>query len=183
MDRVERCLRALGGRARFQDLLERIRAEEDNPDLSYQTVYIAIQLENQRLDQLGERTRFVTSREDEERGWVRLREESEFPKDSPARNLEAGIRESNERVSDDIRRWLAQMDWRTFETTFLIKVLEALGFQDVQPTQATRDGGVDARVTYKRGIIEAKAIVSAKRWKAATVPVDEVRNFAGLGRG
>jgi hypothetical protein len=30
----------------------------------------------------------------------------------------------------------------------LIKVLEALGFQDVQPTQATRDGGVDARVTY-----------------------------------
>ena len=136
MDRVERCLRALGGRARFQDLLERIRAEEDNPDLSYQTVYIAIQLENQRLDQLGERTRFVTSREDEERGWVRLREESEFPKDSPARNLEAGIREANERVSDDIRRWLAQMDWRTFETTFLIKVLEALGFQDVQPTQA-----------------------------------------------
>jgi restriction endonuclease Mrr len=72
-----------------------------------------------------------------------LLNESEFPKDSPARTLEVGIREANERVSDDIRKWLEQMDWRTFETTFLIKVLEALGFQDVQPTQATRDGGVD----------------------------------------
>lgn len=117
VDRVERCLRAMGGRARFQDLLEKIRAQEGNPDLSYQTVYIAIQLENQRLDQLGERTRFVTSREDEERGWVRLREESEFPKNSQAWALEAGIREANERVSDDIRKWLEQIDWRTFETT------------------------------------------------------------------
>jgi restriction endonuclease Mrr len=94
--------------------------------------------------------------------------------------LEVRIREANERVSDDIRKWLEQIDWRTFEITFLIKVLEALGFKDVQPTQATRDGGVDARVTYKRGIIEARAIVSAKRWKAATVPVDEVRNLRGL---
>ncbi|HUD99646.1 MAG TPA: hypothetical protein VMR62_08730 [Bryobacteraceae bacterium] len=110
-------MRAMGGRARFQDLLEKIRAQEGNPDLSYQTVYIAIQLENQRLDQLGERTRFVTSREDEERGWVRLREESEFPKNSQAWALEAGIREANERVSDDIRKWLEQIDWRTFETT------------------------------------------------------------------
>jgi hypothetical protein len=119
VDRVDRRLRAMGGKARFQELLEKIRAEEGNPDLSYQTVYIAIQLENQRLDQLGERTRFVTSREGEDRGLVRLREESEFQKDSPAWNLEVRIREANERVSDDIRKWPEQMDWRTFETTFL----------------------------------------------------------------
>jgi hypothetical protein len=43
-------------------LLEKIRAEEHKPYLSYQTVYIAIQLENQRLGQLGERTRLVASR-------------------------------------------------------------------------------------------------------------------------
>jgi hypothetical protein len=38
-------LRAMGGRARLQELLEKIRAEDGIPDLSYQTVYIAIQLE------------------------------------------------------------------------------------------------------------------------------------------
>lgn len=180
VDRIERRLLAIGGRARLQQLLEDIRAEERNPDLSYQTVYIAIQLENQRLDQLGERTRFITSREGERRGWIRLREESEFPQGSAARDLDARIREENERVGDDIRAWLERMDWRTFESTFLTRVLEALGFQEVTITQPTRDGGADARVTYRRGIVEARAIVSAKRWRVGTVPVDEVRNLRGL---
>src|SRR5271165_5754456 len=31
-----------------------------------------------------------------------------------------------------------------------------------------------------RGIVEARAIVSAKRWTTRTVPVDEVRNLRGL---
>ena len=180
VDRIQRLLRALGGRTRLQPLLEAVRAEEGNPDLPYQSVYIAIQLENQRLDELGERTRFVTSREGESRGWVRLRDESDFAKGSAAHDLEASIQEKNERVGDDIRAWLQRMDWRTFESTFLTRVLEALGFQDVQITQATRDGGVDARVTYCRGIVEARAIISAKRWTTRTVPVDEVRMLRGL---
>jgi len=72
------------------------------------------------------------------------------------------------------------MNWRTFESTFLTRVLEALGFQDVRITQATRDGGADARVTYRRGIVEALAIVSAKRWTTRTVGVEEVRTLRGL---
>ena len=46
VDRIKRHLRERGGRARLQDLLEDIRAEDPNPDLSYQSVYIAIQSEN-----------------------------------------------------------------------------------------------------------------------------------------
>lgn len=180
IDRIERLLRSLGGRARLQQLLEAVRAEEGNPDLPYQSVYIAIQLENQKRDELGERTLIVTSREGESRGWVRLLEEGDFAKGSSAHDLAALVLEGNERVGDDIRAWLQRMDWRTFESTFLTKVLDALGFQDVQITQATRDGGVDARVTYRRGIVEARAIVSAKRWTAKTVPVDEVRMLRGL---
>jgi hypothetical protein len=180
VDRIARLLRSLGGRTRLQQLLEAVREEERNPDLPYQSVYIAIQLENQKLDELGERTRFVTSREGESRGWVRLREKSDFASGTAAHDLETSIQERNERVGDDIRSWLQRMDWRTFESTFLTRVLEALGFQDVQITQATRDGGVDARVTYRRGIIEARAIVSAKRWTAKTVPVEEVRMLRGL---
>ena len=178
VDRIERCLRALGGRARLQQLLEEIRDEEGKPDVSYQSVYIAIQLENQRLDELGERTRFITSRDGEERGWIRLREKSDLA--PAARDLEEQIKDKNESVGGDIRTWLQGMDWRTFESTFLTRVLEALGFQDVRITQATRDGGTDARVTYRRGIVEALAIVSAKRWTTTTVGVEEVRMLRGL---
>jgi len=180
VDRIARRLRALGGRARVQDLLGDIRNEEHNADLAYQSVYMAIQLENQRLDELGERTLFITSREGESRGWVRLREASDFAQDSDERDLENQIQEKNERVDDKIKDWLQRMDWRWFESTFLTRVLEALGFQDVRITQATRDGGVDARVTYRRGVVEARAIVSAKRWKVRTVPVEEVRMLRGV---
>ncbi|MGA2740210.1 MAG: restriction endonuclease [Bryobacteraceae bacterium] len=54
------------------------------------------------------------------------------------------------------------------------------GVQDVRITQATRDGGADARITYRRGIVEARAIVSAKRWTTRTVGVEEVRMLRGL---
>ncbi len=48
-------------------------------------------------------------------------------------------------------------------------------------TQATRDGGADARVTYKRGIVKARAIVSAKRWSSkSSVSVEEVRMLRGI---
>lgn len=180
VDRIERRLRALGGRARLQALLEEIRREEKYPDLPYQSLYMAIQLENQRLEELGERTRFITSRDGEERGWVRLREASEFARGSAASEIEARVHQQNEAVGEEIRAWLQRIDWRTFESTFLTRVLEALGFQDVQITQATRDGGADARVAYQRGVVGARAIVSAKRWIARTVPVDEVRMMRGV---
>lgn len=180
VDRIERRLRALGGRARLQALLEEIRREEEYPDLPYQSLYLAIQQENQRLEELGERTRFITSRDGEERGWIRLREESEFIKGSEASEIEERIHEQNESVGGEIRAWLQRIDWRTFESTFLTRVLEALGFQDVQITQATRDGGTDARVLFQRGVVSARAIVSAKRWTTRTVPVDEVRMMRGV---
>ena len=170
----------MGGRARLQQLLEEIRIEEGNEDLPYQSLYIAIQLENQRLQELGERTRFVTSRDGEDRGWTRLREASEFAQGTAASDIEARVHKNNEAVGENIRAWLQHMDWRTFESTFLTRVLEALGFQDVQITQPTRDGGADARVAYRRGVVEARAIVSAKRWTTRTVPVDEVRVLRGI---
>jgi restriction endonuclease Mrr len=180
-DRIIRSLRTdFGGRARVQQLLERVRVEERNPDLPYQSVYIAIQQKNQRLEELGERTIFITSREGEKWGWVRLRDTSDFAQGSDAHELEAKILNMNETVGGKVREWLQKMDWRTFESTFLMRVLEALGFQEVNITQPTRDGGADARVTYRRGIVEARAIVSAKRWKTKSVALDEVQRLRGL---
>ena len=108
VDRIERCLRDMGRRARFQQLLEAIRAEEGNPDLSYQAIYIAIQMENQRLDQVGEQTKFVTSREGEKWGWVRLREENDLARTKEENEVEALIKQKNESVGGLIRDWLQE---------------------------------------------------------------------------
>lgn len=180
VDRIVRLLQGREGRAAIKDLLTELRKEEDYPDLPPQSIYIAITQENDRLNEQGERTRFVTSREGEARGWVRLREETEIISGSEATEIERSVKKQNEDIDGDIREWLRGMDWRTFESTFLARVLEALGFQDVEITQATRDGGADARVKYRRGIVEARAIVSAKRWTTRTVPVDEVRQLRGI---
>jgi hypothetical protein len=180
VDRIMECLKKLGGRARLQQILEDIRRLEDNPDIPYQTIYLAIQLENDRLTRDGERPPFVTSREGEDRGWVKLQQPIAFNDGSEAGGLGAAVHAQNKRIGDQVLAWLLEMDWQTFESTFLTKVLEALGFQDVQITQPTRDGGKDACVTYKRGIVEARAIVSAKRWKGS-IGVEEVRMLRGVG--
>lgn len=180
IDRIEQLLKARGSRARIQELLQDLRIKDDNPDLPTQSIYIAIQQENERLKELGERARFVTSREGEDRGWVRLRQSTEITSGSEAKTIEGSIKQQNQRVDEAIRGWLKGMDWRIFESTFLTKVLESLGFLDVEITPPTRDGGADARVKYRRGIVEARAIISAKRWTTRTVSVEEVRQLRGI---
>lgn len=180
VDRIVEYLRGRNNRARLQDVLSHLRRIENYPGLSYSSIYIAIQFENQRMLELGERPQFITSKDGEARGWVRLRDTSEFAKGSPAQKIERLIREQNDRVGEDLRNWLQQMAWRTFESTFLTQVLQSLGFQDVEITQPTRDGGADARVSYRRGIVEARAVVSAKRWTQRSVGLDEVQRLRGL---
>jgi restriction endonuclease Mrr len=169
-----------GGRARIQDLLDEMRSQDPNPDLYYQSIYLAIQSENRRLERLGEPKIFVTSREGEARGWVRLRESRHSVGGSIAEELESQIKKANQELDDQILRWLRGMEWRRFESVFLKDLLGALGFEDVEITPPTRDGGVDARVTYRRGIVKAEAVVSAKRWTGnARVGVEEVRQLRG----
>ena len=180
VDRIERILQEFEGRARLKDVLDKLRSVEDNQCIPYQSAYLAVQLENERLEGQGERPKFVTSRNGESRGWVRL-EDPEFAAGTAAEKLERRILQQNEKVGADIRTWLQGMTWRTFESSFLTSVLEALGFQNVELTHATRDGGVDARVAYRRGLVQANAIVSAKKWSTkSTVAVAEVRLLRGI---
>lgn len=181
VDRVVKILNKLNGRARVGEILKELRRSEDNSSLSHTAVYIAIHSENERLEALGQRVRFRTAKQGEEWGWVSLERVSKFVRGSQAQQIEAQILDANRNLDKHIRKRLQDMDWRTFESTFLTAVLEKLGFQDVEITQSTRDGGKDARVSYRRGLVEAKAIVSAKRWAARTsVPVDEIRLMRGI---
>jgi len=180
VDRIREILNQLGGRARVGAVLERLREREGDDSLHAAAIYVAVRNENDRRIEAGEPPAFVTRREGEAWGFMRLREHTSLKPGTPAAAIEDAILSANESVEKQLRERLARMDWRTFESAFLTLVLERLGFQDVDITQATRDGGVDARVTYKRGIVTAKALVSAKHWNQATVPPEEVRHLRGI---
>jgi restriction endonuclease Mrr len=179
-DRIAKVLEENAGRLHVSDILRRLCDLEGNQDIALPALYQAIQNENERLREVGERPRFKTSKQGEARGWVSLEAESEFAADSVASDIESRVLRANKQVDKALHDRLKKMHWRVFESTFLTAVLERLGFQDVQVTQATHDGGVDARVVYKRGLVEARAVISAKRWATNSVPVDEVRNMRGI---
>lgn len=181
--RVDRIIQILGQnpRQRLGEICTALRRLEGNDSIPPTSVIIAIKSENERLVRLGQRPKFRTSRNGEERGWIRLEAASEFEEGTSAQKVEQTVHDANKKIAKDLQARLQRMDWRTFESTFLTAVLEKLGFEDVEITQATRDGGKDARVSYKRGLVEAKAIVSAKRWAhKSRVPVEEVRLMRGV---
>ena len=183
VDRIRRILESIDDcRARVWHVLRELRRMEGNSELPNAVVYIAVNAENRRLVAMGESPLFRTSSTGgEDRGWISIAPPRSFGSGTLAGSIENEIIKANRKVDKDLYMLLEKMDWRTFENTFLERVLEELGFQDVEVTQATRDGGADARVTYKRGIVEAKAIVSAKRWSSkSAVSVEEVRMLRGI---
>jgi restriction endonuclease Mrr len=181
VDRIRAIVEKRGGRVRVREVREELCVEEDDPELSAGALYAAIRNENERLLALGQAALFRTRREGEAHGWISLVAAApEEGRTGAAAKIAAEIRRANGAIDDTIREGLRRMDWRTFESKFLTVLLEKLGFQDVEVTQATRDGGVDARVNYRRGIVDAKAIVSAKHWTNGRVPVSEVRNVRGI---
>lgn len=181
VDRIRRILEGMNGRARVRAVLQELRRLESNQEILASSISVAVNQENQRLERLGELPAFRTFRNREERGWISLDRTSSFTPGSKADEVDRLITEINRDIDAKIQERLEGMDWRTFESSFLTDVLLGLGFQDVEITQATRDGGADARVTYRRGIVEAKAIVSAKRWASKSkVTVEEVRMLRGI---
>lgn len=63
----------------------------------------------------------------------------------------------------------------------MLQVLEALGFSSVEITQPTRDGGVDGKCRYTRGLVQSEAYVLAKRWNSKkNVDANEVDRLRGV---
>lgn len=177
VDRIREFLERNGGRVRMREIHHYLRQEEGDDELSAPAIYAAIRNENDRAAGLGQAPPFRTKREGEAHGWVSLNQSG---RGEALGDIETRIHEANAAIDGRIREMLRRMGWRTFESEFLTILLEKLGFQDVEVTQATRDGGVDARVAYRRGIVSAKALVSAKHWGSASVAVNEVRNIRGI---
>ncbi len=95
--------------------------------------------------------------------------------------IKNAIESANTTVRSRLKQAISQLSWREFESHFLQQVLEALGFENVQITQATNDGGIDAICRYKRLLIQSEAFVSAKHWKDSNkVGPEEVRQLRGI---
>ena len=101
VDRIAQALEQAGGRSRLSDVVNEVRQLEGNTSVTYTAIYIAIQAENDRLESLGARPKFRTSRQGEERGWVSLEGSSDFPTGTAAQRIESQILQANEKVDDE----------------------------------------------------------------------------------
>jgi HJR/Mrr/RecB family endonuclease len=101
--------------------------------------------------------------------------------ENPTDQLPAIIERANKNVRTQLKLAIADITWQEFEDRFLTNILEVLGFTGVEITQRTRDGGIDAVCSYRRGIVESEVIVSAKHWSVKqTVGVHEVDRMRGI---
>lgn len=78
---------------------------------------------------------------------------------------------------------LKQMDPSAFERLSLL-LLRTSGFNDLQQTKRSGDGGIDGIGVYKFNLISTRVYIQCKRYKD-TVRVGDIRQFQGVmgGRG
>ncbi len=82
----------------------------------------------------------------------------------PADPLGGAITENNRRVRGQLRQILNDTDPQQFET-LIGSLLVALGFEDVEVTKYSGDGGVDVRAILSvGGITDVRTAVQVKRW-------------------
>lgn len=92
--------------------------------------------------------------------------------------VDQALRHHNQAVKTQLRSAINALSPDDFEM-FIARVLEVLGFVDVQVLGKTGDGGVDVRgVLTVGGITSVKTVVQAKRW-AKTVGARVVRDLRG----
>jgi len=134
------------------------------------TMYAAILTEIRRQESRGESPRFVQHG----RGMVGL--STWLPSEV------AGIIEEKNR---EVRKSLIERARSASSTDFealVSELLVAMGFEDVEVTRSSRDGGIDVRGTLVvGGTIRIRMAVQAKRWKKnVTAPtVQQVRGALG----
>jgi hypothetical protein len=100
---------------------------------------------------------------------------------APTDPLGGAIARHNEEVRTRLRSVLSELDARAFEH-LVGDLLGTLGFEDVEVTKYSGDGGIDVRATLTvGGVTDVKTAVQVKRWanKVAGRTVRELRG--GLG--
>jgi len=181
-DKIYEIIKNNGGMIRVANLIIDLAKVEDTSPADLQNKVPATVGQDNRIRRTsGRAVRFKLYRDDEaEFGHIGIHDV--HPKRSsknPIEEIPELIEATNKKVKKQLKEAIQNLTWQEFESSFMTQVLEALGFNSVEVTQKTKDGGVDARCFYNRGIIRSEACVSAKLWKQ-NVGVNEVNRMKGL---
>lgn len=118
------------------------------------TMYAQILMEIKRYQKRGERPRFVKHG----KGFVGL---SRWM----GRGLVFEIEQHNKRVRQTLHKRLLTMDPGEFEE-LTSRLLAEMGFEDIEVTRRSADGGIDVRGTLVVGdVIRTRMAVQVKKWK------------------
>jgi restriction endonuclease Mrr len=188
-DRIYQIVQNHSGRMSIQQILQALRRceEEKRMRLTPEAVGATIRMDNRTRNSHGFTPRFSTYGEGlEERGYVSInkeikasRKKTEILANSEVQ-IPALIEERNMRTKSELREAIKKLTWEQFEDSFLSIVMQALGFNCVEITKQTRDGGKDAICIYQRALVKSKVLVSAKHWKANTVGISEIQRVRGV---
>jgi restriction system protein len=169
-DTAEQVLREVGGGPlHYREITERAVAAglmTPGGDTPWASVNAAMGVDNRRRQARGELPRFVGAGA----GYYRLR--------TAANEVEQAIERWNDGVKNELRQQLSEIDPGTFEE-LIGELLERIGFEEVEVTRRSADGGIDVRgVLTVGGVTRVKTAIQVKRW-TNNVPDRIVRELRG----
>lgn len=162
--------RAAGGPLHFKEITQ--RATDDgliSPKSTQPWVYMAeaINADIRRRSARGDRPRFRSAG----RGYFRLTAPSSAP--------EAAVNAWNEQNKTKVLTRLAETEPSRFEE-IVGKLLTVIGFDDIEITSRTKDGGVDVRgLLTVGGITQVSTAIEVKRYTRRNVGAPTVRGLRG----
>lgn len=174
-DAAEKVLEQFGGkqpmhyRVITQKALERgwLATEGKTPEAS---MYAQILTEIRRYQKRGEQPRFVQHG----KGYVGLSRWMGW-------GLAFEIEQHNRKVRQALRKRLLEMKWEEFEE-LIARLLAEMGFEEIEMTGPSGDGGIDVRGTLVVGdVIRTRMAVQVKKWKrnVQAPVVQQVRGSLG----
>lgn len=169
-DIAEQVLReAGGGPLHYREITERAtNAGLVTPggETPWASINAAMGVDNRRREARGELPRFVGVGN----GYYRLR--------TAATEVEQAIERWNDGVKQELLAQLGEIDPGTFEE-LIGELLERIGFENVEVTKRSGDGGIDVRgVLTVGGVTRVRTAIQVKRW-AHNVPDRIVRELRG----
>ena len=99
------------------------------------------------------------------------------PPPPPASTIGALLDRERQQIRAQLLELLMNLHPQQFEE-FAAKLLESLGFTDVEVTKFVGDGGIDGYGNFEMGVVKVKAAFQVKRWRH-NVPPAEINQFRG----
>jgi hypothetical protein len=169
-DIAEQVLReAGGGPLHYREITERAVSDglmTPGGETPWASINAAMGVDNRRREARGELPRFVGAGS----GYYRLR--------TAATEVEQAIERWNDRTKQELLIQLGEIDPGTFEE-LIGELLERIGFENVEVTKRSGDGGIDVRgVLTVGGVTRVKTAIQVKRW-THNVPDRIVRELRG----